>query len=103
MFGMIQRGGEVVRRREPVPPITSKPRLHATIAPGTCVDTEEDAIDRRWDQWRYAPKRVGHGPGEEARDDDGDGVSDVPVNPREGVWSLLRSWWRPQRGISPDN
>ena len=32
---------------------------------------------------------------------DGDGVHEVHVKTREGFWSLLRSWLRPPRGISP--
>jgi transposase-like protein len=43
---------------------------------------------------------VNHGDREFARDDDGDGVNEVHVNTIEGVWSLLRSWLRPHRGIS---
>ena len=31
---------------------------------------------------------------------DRDGVNEVHVNTMEGVWSLLRSWLRPHRGIS---
>ena len=43
-FGLIQRGGEVViRRLEHVPHVTITPRIHATMAPGTCVHT--DAYD----------------------------------------------------------
>jgi hypothetical protein len=38
---------------------------------------------------------------EEARDEDGDGCGAVHVNTREGCWSLLRSWLRPHRGVSP--
>jgi len=100
---MRQRGGDVVLRRwEYVHHIPSQPRLHATIAPGTWVDTAAYALSRRLDQWRYEPESGGQGPGEEARDDDGAGFYDVPVNTRAGVWSLRRSWWRPHRGISPD-
>lgn len=38
--------------------------------------------------------------GEFARD--GDGFCEVHVNTIEGIWSLLRSWLRPHRGISQD-
>ena len=42
---MSQRAGEVVMRlREHVQPRTITPRLQATMAPGTCLDT--DAYDR---------------------------------------------------------
>ena len=52
--------------------------------------------------WGYEHKRVNHGRGEFARDDDGDGVCEVHVNTMEGFWSLLRSWLRPHRGISQE-
>lgn len=43
-----------------------------------------------------------HAAGEFARDEDGDGFCEVPVNTMEGSWSLLRSWSRPHRGISQE-
>ena len=36
------------------------------------------------------------------RDEDGDGFCEVHVNTMEGVWSLLRSWLRPHRGVSQE-
>jgi transposase len=101
---MIQRGGDVVMRMlENVQHITIKPLIQATIAPGTCVYTDEYDIYSRLDQWSYEHKSVCHGTGEYARDDDGDGFYEVHVNTMEGFWSLLRSWLRPHRGISQDN
>jgi len=41
--------------------------------------------------------------GEYARDEDGDGFHEIHVNTRKGVWSLLRSWLRPHRGVSQEN
>ena len=41
--------------------------------------------------------------GHYARDEDGDGFHEVHVNTIEGVWSLLRSWLRPHRGISQEH
>ena len=32
----------------------------------------------------------------------GDGFCEVHVNTMEGLWSLLRSWLRPHRGISQE-
>jgi hypothetical protein len=40
--------------------------------------------------------------GQFARDEDGDGFCEVHVNTPEGLWSLLRSWLRPHRGISQE-
>jgi transposase-like protein len=50
--------------------------------------------------WGYRHRTVCHGKGEYARDEDGDGFHEVHVNTIEGVWSLLRPWLRPHRGIS---
>src|SRR5215213_9816452 len=50
----------------------------------------------------YRHKTVCHSRGEYARDEDGDGFCEVHVNTMEGVWSLLRSWLRPHRGISQE-
>ena len=101
---MIQRGGEVViRMLEHVQQRTIKPLIQATMAPGTCIDTDEYDIDRRLEQWGSAHERVCHSRGESARDDDGDGVHEVHVKTMAGLWSLLRSWLRPHRGISQDH
>jgi transposase-like protein len=101
---MIQRGGDVVSRLlENVQQVTIKPLIQATLTPGTCVYTDEYDIYSRLDHWGYTPKSVCHSRGEYARDDDGDGFHEVHVNTMEGLWSLLRSWLRPHRGISQDN
>jgi transposase len=101
---MIQRGGDVaIRMLENVQHVTIKPLTQATIAPGTCVNTDEYDIYSRLEQWGYTHKSICHGRGEYARDDDGDGFHEVHVNTMEGLWSLLRSWLRPHRGISQEN
>src|SRR5262245_23257347 len=82
---MIQRGGDVViRMLENVQQRTIKPLIQATIAPGTCMYTDEYAIYHRLEQWGYAHESVCHSRGAYARDDDGDGFHDVHVNTMEG-------------------
>ena len=54
----------------------------------------------RLEDWGYGHKTVCHACGEYARDEDGDGFCEVHVNTAEGLWSLLRSWLRPHRGVS---
>ena len=62
---MIQRGGAVViRRRENVQQRTIKPLIHATIAPGTCIDTDAYDMYSRLAQWGYAHESVCHSSGE---------------------------------------
>jgi transposase-like protein len=101
---MIQRGGEgVIRLLAHVQQVTIKPLIQATIAPGTCMYTDEYDIYSRLEQWGYGHKSVCHSSGEYARDDDGDGFHEVHVHTMEGFWALLRSWLRPHRGISQNN
>jgi transposase-like protein len=103
IFGMIQRGGEVViKMLENVRQATIKPIIEQTIAFDTQVYTDEYSIYSRLPQWGYQHKSLCHGKGEYARDEDGDGFYEVHVNTMEGFWSLLRSWLRPHRGISQD-
>ncbi len=64
--------------------------------------TDEYSIYARLCSWGYGHKRVNHGRGEFARDEDGDGFCEVHVNTMEGFWSLLRSWLRPHRSISQE-
>ena len=100
---MIQRSGEVVLNMlANVQQATIAPFLKATMALGTTVDTDEYDISSRLKEWGDKHLTVNHGKKEDARDDDGDGFHEVHVNTMEGFWSLLRSWRRPHRGLSPE-
>lgn len=44
-------------------------------------------------------QQVSHGQREWARDDDGDGVREVHTNTIEGLWTTLRNFLRPFRGV----
>ena len=81
---------------------TIKPVITGAVAEGALVHTDEYNVYARLPAWGYRHKTVCHGRGEYARDEDGDGFCEVHVNTMEGVWSLLRSWLRPHRGISQD-
>src|SRR3954462_15158717 len=103
IFGMIQRGGAgSVHLLANVQQATIKPLILAGVALGSLINTDEYTIYGRLPQWGFGHKTVNHGRGEYARDEDGDGFCEVHVNPMEGVWSLLRSWLRPHRGISQE-
>ena len=82
--------------------VTIKPILEQFVAKGSLIHTDEYAIYARLPAWGYQHKTVCHSRGEYARDEDGDGFCEVHVNTLEGVWSLLRSWLRPHRGISQE-
>ncbi len=100
---MIQRTGTVVRRMlADVKPKSIGPLVKKTIAPGSVVDTDEYDISHRLPAWGYTHRTVCHAAGEFARAEDGDGFCEAHVKTREGFWSLLRSWLRPHRGVSPE-
>jgi transposase len=81
---------------------TIRPVIEATVARETLVHTDEYDVYARLEEWGYGHKTVCHARGEYARDEDGDGFGEVHANTIEGVWSLLRSWLRPHRGISQE-
>jgi len=85
VFGMIERGGQVViHLLANVKQKTIEPLMQDTIESGTLVYTEEYSIYARLETWGYAHKSVNHGRGEDARDEDGDGLCEVHVNTMEG-------------------
>jgi transposase-like protein len=103
IFGMIQRSGELIIQMLPnVQQKTIQPLIQRYVHPKTLIYTDEYNIYSRLVQWGYAHKTVNHSQGEYARDEDGDGFHEVHTNTMEGVWSLLRSWLRPHRGISQE-
>jgi len=61
------------------------------------VYTDEYASYRGLDR---AHATVSHGRKEWARDDDSDGIREVHVNTTEGMWTGLRNFLRPFRGVS---
>jgi len=101
VLGMVQRGGMLsVRMLADVQQETIKPIILNRIKKGTLIYTDEYNIYGRLKHWGYKHKTVCHAAGEYARDEDGDGFHEVHVNTQEGIWSVLRSWLRPHRGIS---
>jgi transposase len=98
---MVQRNGVLsISMLQNVQQNVIGPIIKALVKPGTLIYTDEYNIYDRLEQWGFLHKSVNHGKGEFARDEDGDGFCEVHVNTIEGVWSLLRSWLRPHRGIS---
>jgi transposase len=81
------------------------PRVRACCPAGTTVYTDE------WHPYAKLPalglphatvchnKQRPGGP-EYARDDDGDGIREVHCNTLEGLWTGLRNYLRPFRGVS---
>jgi transposase len=101
IFGMIERGGAVILLLlANVRQATIKPLMLGSVALGSLINTDEYAIYGRLPECGFGHKTVHHSRGEYARDEDGDGFCEV--NTMEGVWSLLRCWLRPHRGISQE-
>jgi transposase len=81
---------------------TLQPFVEESTAPTAAVSTDE------WQAYQRLPETgrhhacVCHTPGQRewARDDDGDGVREVHDNTLEGLWTGLRNFLRPFRGVS---
>ncbi len=82
----------------------------ATLQPFVEAHTRSDATVNT-DEWRAYDQLpatgrshppVCHMPGQRewARDDDGDGIREVHNNTMEGIWTGLRNFLRPFRGVS---
>jgi transposase len=82
----------------------------ATLQPFVEAHTRSDAIVNT-DEWRAYDRlpatgrshaTVCHTPGQRewARDDDGDGIREVHNTTMEGIWTGLRNFLRPFRGVS---
>lgn len=103
ILGLVQRGAALVLRvLDNVQQATIQPIIEKHIRKKTLIYTDEYNIYGRLKEWGYKHKTVCHARGEYARDEDGDGKCEVHVNTQEGIWSILRSWIRPHRGISQD-
>lgn len=79
---------------------TIRPVIEGSITRGALVHTGKYDIYARLEEWGYGHKTVCHARVAYACDEDGHGFCEAHVNTMEGVWSLLRLWLRPHRGIS---
>ena len=79
-----------------------EPSVIEATQPGTTVNTDE------WKAYFHLPASqrihvtVCHKPGKRvwARDDDGDGIREVHSNTIEGLWTGVRNFFRPFRGVN---
>lgn len=78
---------------------TIQPAVEDTTQTDASVYTDEcSAYNHLCEVGRYHAS-VKHAQGEWARDDDGDGVREVHCNTLEGIWTGLRNFLRPFRGV----
>ena len=78
------------------------PVFEEVVSKETTVYTDEYNIYDPLASKGYTHKVVCHAKGEYARDEDQDGFHEVHCNTAEGLWSLLRDWLRPHRGVSQE-
>lgn len=103
ILGMVSHTGAIALQvLENVKQTTIRPIIEGRIAREACIYTDEYNIYNRVTQWGYQHKKVQHAQKEFARDENGDGLCEVHCNTIEGIWSLLRSWLRPHRGVSQE-
>jgi len=78
--------------------------VHQTVVPrtrpGATVYTDEWSGYKPLKAAGRGHAAVSHNRGEYTRDDDGDGVREVHCNTLEGVWTGLRNFLRPFRGVN---
>jgi transposase len=75
---------------------TLREHVHQFTGVGTHVYTDE------YDSYNHLERphsTVAHSHTEWARDDDGDGIREVHTNTTEGMWTGLRTFLRPFRGV----
>ncbi len=103
ILGLVQRDGQVILNvLHNVKQATIEPIIKASVVAGSLFYTDEYNIYNRLEQWGFEHKTVCHAKGEYARDEDRDGFCEVHVNTQEGIWSVLRSWLRPHRGVAQE-
>lgn len=80
-----------------------EPILTRLLTPGARVHTDESGAYNRLTALGFEHRTVCHSAKEYARDDDGDGFCEVHNNTMEGIWTGLRNFLRPFRGVSKHN
>lgn len=78
---------------------TVQPFVESTTGRDTILYTDESNAYRGIDATGRGHATVCHSHHEWARDDDGDGFREVHCNTMEGVWTGLRNFLRPFRGV----
>jgi transposase-like protein len=79
-----------------------EPRVLKATSPGSWLYTDEWPAYHHLTEHDRRHSAVDHNPRhpEWARDDDGDGIREVHCNTMEGIWTGLRNFLRPFRGVS---
>ena len=91
-----QTGSCRLRVREHTDRVTLQAHVHGYTQRQARCYTDEWPGYGRIKRWHST---VGHGAKEWARDDDGDGIREVHTNTIEGLWTTVRNFLRPFRGV----
>jgi transposase len=78
---------------------TIQPQVEADTQPTTMFYTDEHPAYQHIAETGRGHATVCHSQKEWARDDDGDGIREVHCNTMEGIWTGLRNFLRPFRGV----
>ncbi|MCR4408657.1 MAG: IS1595 family transposase, partial [Anaerolineae bacterium] len=78
---------------------TIQPQVESETQPTTTLYTDESSAYNHIMTTGRGHATVCHSHREWARDDDGDGVREVHCNTLEGIWTGLRNFLRPFRGV----
>ena len=76
-----------------------QPQVERATSRTTTVYTDESSAYNHVSDTGRAHHTVCHSRREYARDDEGDGVREVHCNTMEGIWTGLRNFLRPFRGV----
>ncbi len=102
IIGTIGRDSGQVRLR--VAKHTDGKTLKRHVAQFTRPDTTANTDEwQGYNQIECKRLTVNHGEHEWARDDDGDGTREVHINTTEGMWTGVRNFLRPFRGVHKDH
>jgi transposase-like protein len=78
---------------------TIQPKVERATSRTATVYTDESSAYNHVSDTGRAHHTVCHSHREYARDDDGDGIREVHCNTMEGIWTGLRNFLRPFRGV----
>jgi transposase len=78
---------------------TIQPQVEQDTQPTTTLNTDESSAYNHIASTGRGHATVCHSRHEYARDDDGDGFCEVHCNTQEGIWTGLRNFLRPFRGV----
>lgn len=76
-----------------------EPAVETKTRPGACVYTDENLAYGRLSETSRDHESVSHSDGEWARDKNGDGENEVHDNTIEGIWTEMKNFLRPFKGV----